>query len=111
MGPSRLQLENIVSRSGCTEMETISRFTVETVQSDEDGSLQKISLQPRRYFYLKSGARSGPATRALIKILLVVLVSFRAWLTYALLLRSPALSLLVTRGYTNCGPAILAGAC
>ena len=51
----------------------------------------------------------GPAMRTQIEVRFVVLVSFRAWLTYALLLRSPALSLLITRGYTNCGPAILAG--
>lgn len=53
----------------------------------------------------------GPAMRTQIEVCFVVLVSFGGWLTYALLLRSPALSLLITRGYTNCGPAILAGAC
>lgn len=60
MGPSRVQLENIVSRSGCTDMETIPRFTIETVQSDEDSSLQMISAQPRRYFYSKNAPHSAP---------------------------------------------------
>jgi hypothetical protein len=60
MGASRAQLENIVSRSGCTEMEAIPRFTVETIQSDEDGSTQMISAQPRRYFCSKNGAQSAP---------------------------------------------------
>jgi hypothetical protein len=60
MGPSRVQLENVVSRSGCTEMETMPRFTVQTVKSDEDGAIQMLSAQPRRYFYLKNGARSAP---------------------------------------------------
>ena len=39
----------------------------------------------------------GPAMRTQIEVCFVVLVSFRGWLTYALLLRSPALSLLITR--------------
>jgi hypothetical protein len=60
MGPSRVQLESIVSRSGCTGMETIPRVTVETTQSDENGSIQMLSTQPRRYFYSKNGARCAP---------------------------------------------------
>jgi hypothetical protein len=60
MGPSRVQLENIVSRSGSATIESTPRFTVETVESDEDSALQKISSQPRRYFYPKNGAPSAP---------------------------------------------------
>jgi len=60
MGPSRLQLEHIVLRSGCATMEATPRFTVETVESDEDSSLQKLSAQPRRYFYPKNGAPYAP---------------------------------------------------
>jgi Protein of unknown function (DUF4238) len=60
MGPSRVQLENIVLRSGSAKMESTPRFTIETVESDEDGALQKISAQPRRYFYPKNGAPCAP---------------------------------------------------
>jgi hypothetical protein len=60
IGPSRVQLENIVSRSGSATMESTPRFTVETVQSDEDSALQKISSHPRRYFYSKSGTPCAP---------------------------------------------------
>lgn len=60
MGSSRAQLENIVSRAGCTKIENIRRFTIEAVKSDEDGSLQKLSAQPRRYFYAKDGSDTAP---------------------------------------------------
>jgi len=51
MCPSKVQLENVVSRSGCAKMESTPRFIIETVEADEDGALQKISARPRRYFY------------------------------------------------------------
>ncbi len=60
MGPSRVQLENVVSRGGCTKMETTPRVTIETAQSDENEALLKLSAQPRRYFYPKNGARYAP---------------------------------------------------
>lgn len=60
MGPSRVQLENVVSRSGSAAMESTPRFIVETVQSDDDGALQKLSAQPRRYFYQKDGSLFAP---------------------------------------------------
>jgi uncharacterized protein DUF4238 len=60
MGPPRVQLENIVSRSGSAKMESTPRFTLATVESDEDGALQKLSAQPRRYFYPKNGAPCAP---------------------------------------------------
>ncbi len=60
IGPSRVQVENVVSRSGCEEMESTPRMIMETVESDEDGALQKLSMQPRRYFYRKNGAQSAP---------------------------------------------------
>jgi hypothetical protein len=41
-------------------MESMPRFTIETVKSDEDSALQKISSQPRRYFYPKDGALNAP---------------------------------------------------
>jgi hypothetical protein len=60
MGPSRVQLENIVSRSASERMESTPRFTIETVESDEDGALQKLSSQLRRYFYPKGGVQYAP---------------------------------------------------
>jgi hypothetical protein len=60
MGPSRVQLENIVSRSGSAKMESTPRFLIETVESDEDGALQKLTAQPRRYFYPKNGVPYAP---------------------------------------------------
>ncbi len=60
MGLSRVQLENIVSRSGSARMESTPRFIIETIESDEDGALQKISSQPRRYFYPKNGSPFAP---------------------------------------------------
>jgi hypothetical protein len=60
MGPSKAQLETIVSRSGCSKMEPGPRFTIETVESDEDGALQKVSMQQRRYFYSKGASQAAP---------------------------------------------------
>jgi hypothetical protein len=60
MAPSRAQLETVVSRSGSVRKESMPRFTIETVKSDEDSALQKISSQPRRYFYPKDGALHAP---------------------------------------------------
>jgi hypothetical protein len=57
MGPSREQLEYVVFRSGSDTMEDTPRFIVETVESDDDSALQKLSAQPRRYFYAKDGSR------------------------------------------------------
>jgi hypothetical protein len=54
MGPVREQLERIAVRSSSTEMDSKPRFTLETVQQDDDGSLQKVTQNPRRYFYLKN---------------------------------------------------------
>jgi len=50
MGPSRVQLENVVARSASAAMESTPRFIVETVQSDDDGALQNFSTQPRDIF-------------------------------------------------------------
>jgi hypothetical protein len=60
MGPSRTQLENVVSRSASAGIDPTPRFAVETRESDENGSLQKLTSRPRRYFYLKSGSMQGP---------------------------------------------------
>ncbi len=53
MGPEMPQLVSIVLRSGSVEEDSTPRFTVEAVEQDDDGSLQKITFQPRRYFYAK----------------------------------------------------------
>jgi hypothetical protein len=55
MGPSKVQLENVVNRSGSQQIEATPRMIIETVESDDDGSLQKLVSQPRRYFYPKNG--------------------------------------------------------
>jgi hypothetical protein len=60
MGHSRVQLENIVVRSASQNIELVPRFTVEAVESDDDGSLQKLSSHPRRYFYPKNGDPQAP---------------------------------------------------
>jgi Protein of unknown function (DUF4238) len=60
MGPDRTQLEAVVKRSASEDMDNIPRFILETVESDADGSLQKISSQPRRYFYPKDGSNIAP---------------------------------------------------
>jgi hypothetical protein len=60
MGPSRVQLENVVVRSGTAAMESTPRFIIETVQSDDDGALQILSAQPQRYFYPKDGSLFAP---------------------------------------------------
>jgi hypothetical protein len=60
MGASRAQLENIVARSASEAMDSTPRFIIETVESDENGALQKLSAQPRRYFYPKNGAPYAP---------------------------------------------------
>ena len=60
MGHSRVQLENIVSHGGCAKIESTPRFTIETVQSDDNEALQKISAQLRRYFYPKNGTGCAP---------------------------------------------------
>jgi hypothetical protein len=60
MGPSRVQLENVVSRSKCERIESTPRFILETVSSNEDEALQALSAQPRRYFYPKNGSAYAP---------------------------------------------------
>ena len=60
MGPSKAQLENVIERSGSGEMQSAPRLAIETIQSDDDGSLQKFSAMPRGYFYPKDGSLSAP---------------------------------------------------
>jgi hypothetical protein len=50
MGPEKAQLVSVVERSQSIQEDLTPRFTIETVEED-DGPLQKISFQPRRYFY------------------------------------------------------------
>lgn len=60
MASSKLQLENVVTRSKCEFKECIPRFIVETISSSDDEALQKLCAQPRRYFYPKSGSKIAP---------------------------------------------------
>lgn len=56
MGPDKAQLQSIVKTSESLEEDTSPRFAIEASEQDDDGSLQKITFQPRRYFYGKAGA-------------------------------------------------------
>jgi hypothetical protein len=60
MGPSRVQLESVVSRSASGGMESTPRFIIEPVESDDRGVSLKLSNQPRRYFYPKDGSLFTP---------------------------------------------------
>jgi hypothetical protein len=60
MGAVKAQLEGIISRSRSTDQDAVPRFTLDTPQEDEDGSLQRITFNPRRYFYLKNGSGQPP---------------------------------------------------
>jgi hypothetical protein len=52
MGPEKAQLVSVVRYSESIEEDRTPRFTTETV-GDGDGSLLKMTFQPRRYFYDK----------------------------------------------------------
>jgi hypothetical protein len=52
MGPVREQLESVVQRSGSAEMDPTPRFTLQTAEENDDGSIQMLTQNPRRYFYL-----------------------------------------------------------
>jgi hypothetical protein len=54
MGPFIEQLESVVLRSASTAMDSTPRRTIETSYLNDAGSLQKISTNPRRYFYLNN---------------------------------------------------------
>jgi hypothetical protein len=41
-------------------MEATPRFIIEIVEADDDSALQKITAQPRRYFYSKNGSVIAP---------------------------------------------------
>jgi hypothetical protein len=53
MGPEKPQLVSVVLRSKSVDENSTPRFTVEATKQDDDGSLQKVTFQPRRYFYGK----------------------------------------------------------
>jgi len=53
MGPDKAQLASVVLRSGSTAEDTTPRFTVESFEQNDDGSLQMFTVQPTRYFYAK----------------------------------------------------------
>lgn len=51
MGPAKAQLVNVVLSSESVEKDSTPRFTVEVVEQNDDSSLQKLTFQPRRYFF------------------------------------------------------------
>lgn len=58
MGPDREQLETVVARSGSVDMDSTPRFAMQTAQQDDNGSLQVITQNPRRYFYLGTASQA-----------------------------------------------------
>jgi hypothetical protein len=60
MGPDKRQLLSIVSSSKSSKEDSAPHFTVETAEQDDNGSLQKMTFQPRRYFYAKYESREAP---------------------------------------------------
>jgi hypothetical protein len=53
MGRDKAQLASVVLRSGSIGEDSTPRFTVETSEQNDDGSFQKFTVQPGRYFYAK----------------------------------------------------------
>jgi hypothetical protein len=53
MGSNRRQLEAIVEKSGCVNPEPGERFSIDFLKTDENESLLKFTIRPRRYFYVK----------------------------------------------------------
>lgn len=54
VGPSREQLEHVISRSGTVGIDPVPRTTAELVQHDDDSGLIKVSFWPQRgYFHPK----------------------------------------------------------
>jgi hypothetical protein len=52
MGPSQVQLESVVRRSGSASMDPTPRFTLDKIPDADGGILRKLSQLPRRqYFY------------------------------------------------------------
>jgi hypothetical protein len=51
MSSSLQQLEAIVERSGCEEMEPGERFSIDVIHADINNSMVKFVIHPRRYFY------------------------------------------------------------
>jgi hypothetical protein len=53
MGPDKAQLMSTIKQSGSDSQDLKPRYTVETLNPDDDGSYQKLTRHPTRYFYLK----------------------------------------------------------
>lgn len=56
MGPDKAQLMSTVLNSGSSEEDFAPRYTIEMLNQDDHGSFQKLTVHPRRYFYLKGSA-------------------------------------------------------
>jgi hypothetical protein len=55
MGPSKLQLETIVTSSRCETPYATPRATFQRHAQDDDGSFEEVTMNPRNYFYLPDG--------------------------------------------------------
>jgi Protein of unknown function (DUF4238) len=56
MGPDLAQVRSVVANSESADEDARPRFSVETIEQSADGSLQKMTFQPRRYFYTRGSA-------------------------------------------------------
>lgn len=52
MGPNARQLEAVINKSGSRDLESGERFSVEVVKANQNESLLKFTIHPRRYFYM-----------------------------------------------------------
>jgi hypothetical protein len=58
MSPVREQLERVVKESASVEVDPLPHFTVRAVNQDDHGSLQVLTRNPRRYFYLGNASEA-----------------------------------------------------
>jgi hypothetical protein len=58
LGPDKDQLEKIVVDSASVEMDSVPRWTQKVINQDDSGSLQILTRNPRRYFYLEAASEA-----------------------------------------------------
>ncbi|MGA2301769.1 MAG: DUF4238 domain-containing protein [Candidatus Acidiferrum sp.] len=58
MSPVKKQLERVVTDSASADMDPLPRFTHKAVNHDDHGSLQMLTRNPRRYFYMGSASEA-----------------------------------------------------
>jgi hypothetical protein len=58
MGPSKEQVESVIVRSGSGKIDPTPKFTLDSADVTDDGSLQQIRRNPGRYFYLPNASEA-----------------------------------------------------